>query len=95
MRSVYAHSLEQNLNSLGSTTDGCKICLLTVERGYQVKVGDNIELRSDLEVCDKITPKFVDVKLPDPLAHSMDVVPALDSLPYFESRTVAGADLLN
>ena len=74
--SMRTYSLEQNINSLGSTTDGCKVCLLTIECGYQVKVVD-IKLRSDL-VCDQLTPKFVDVRLPDPLAHLMDVVPAFD-----------------
>ena len=92
--SIRTYSLEKSLSGLGSTTDGCKICLLTVDCGYQVKVGDNIKLRSDLEVCDKIDPKTVDVKLPDPLEHLMNVVPDLDSLPYFESRTIAGVDLL-
>ena len=53
---IRIYSLEQGLNSLGSTTEGCSICLLTVECGYQVIVCD-IKLRSDLELCEKLTPK--------------------------------------
>ena len=91
---IRTYSLEKSIGNLGSTKDGCKICILPVECGYQVKVGDNIKLRPELEVCDRITPKFVDVKLPDPLEHLMGIVPSLENLPYFESRTVAGVDLM-
>ena len=91
---IRRYSLEQGLSSLGTTTDGCKIWLLSVECGYEVKVGDNIKLRPDLEVCSKIDPKFFDVKLPDPLEHLMNAVPDLENLPFFESRTVTRVDLL-
>ena len=34
------------------------------------------------------------VILPDPLEHLMGIVPSLENHPYFESRTVAGVDLM-
>ena len=56
-------------------------------------VGDNIKIRSDLESCDEIPAKYIDVLLPDPLKHLIGAVPDVKNLPYFETRTEAGVTL--
>ena len=91
MREYSAESRHKAWNRL---IPGCKICILTVECDYQVIVGDNIKIRSDLGSCDKIPAKFIDVQLPEPLAYLIADVPKVEELPYFESRTVAGVNLL-
>ena len=88
------YSLASKHKSWNRLIPGCKICIMTVDCDFQVIIGDNIKIRSDLESCDKITAKFIDVQLPDPLAHLMASIPDVEQLPYFESRTVAGVDLL-
>ena len=88
------YSVESQHKAWNRLIPGCKICILTVECDYQVIVGDNIKIRSDLGSCDKIPAKFIDVQLPDPLACLIAEVPKVEELPYFESRTVAGVNLL-
>ena len=88
------YSLESKHKSWNRLIAGCKICIITVECDLQVFIGDNIKIRSDLEACDKVPAKIIDVQLPDPLEHLMQTVPDVEDLPFFESRVVAGVDLL-
>ena len=88
------YSLESKQKSWNRLIARYKICIITVECDLQVFIGDNIKIRSDLEACDKVPAKIFDVQLPDPLEHLMQAVPDVEDLPYFESRVVAGVDLL-
>ena len=88
------YSLQEQHKSWNRLIPGCKICIITVACDFQVIVGDNIKIRSDLESCDKIPAKFIDVQLPDPLEHLIGAVPDVKDLPYFETRTEAGVTLL-
>ena len=53
-----------------------------------------IKIRPDLDSCDKIPAKRINVSLPDPLAHLIAELPDLEDLPYFESKSNAGVKLL-
>ena len=72
---------------------GCKICIMTIECGYQL-LGHMIKIRADLSSCDRIPAKRVQVKLADPLEFLLSELPPIDSLPYFETRTTASVNLL-
>ena len=88
------YSLDSVHKSWNRIIPGCKICIITVECNYQIIVGENLKIRSDLESCDRVEAKLIDVKLPDPLEHLMSEIPQIDQMPYFESRTTAGVELL-
>ena len=88
------YSLDSVHKSWNRIIPGCKICIITVEFYYQIIVGENLKIRSDLERCDRVEAKLIDVKLPDPFEHLMSEIPQIDQMPYFESRTTAGVELL-
>ena len=72
---------------------GCQICLITLDCGTQL-ISKYIKIRPDLDSCDKIPAKRIDVKLPAPLHHLLSELPEISDLPYFESKTEAGIKLL-
>ena len=55
---------------------------------------DHIKIRADLQSCQYLPVKRINVKLPDPLAHLIDSVPNINELPKYESSTEANLDLL-
>ena len=73
---------------------GCKICLITVKCHFQLNVGVNVKIRPDLEACSKINATFIDVQLPDPLRQILGTVPDVNELPFFDSKTTAGVELI-
>ena len=88
------YSLDSVHKSWNRIIPGCKICIITVECNYQIIIGEILKIRSDLESCDRVEAKLIDVKLPDPLEHLMSEIPQIDQMSYFNSRTTAGVELL-
>ena len=88
------YSLDSVHKSWNRIIPGCKICIITVECNYQIIFVENWKIRSELESCDRVEAKLIDVKLPDPLEHLMSEIPQIDQMPYFESQTTAGVELL-
>ena len=86
-------SIDTVVPSQSQIVPGCKICIMTIECGYQL-LGHMIKIRADLSSCDRIPAKRVQVKLADPLEFLLSELPPIDSLPYFETRTTAGVNLL-
>ena len=72
---------------------GCNICLIKVKCGHTM-FSDHNKIRADLQSCQYLPAKRINVKLPDPLAHLIDSVPNINELPKYESRTEANLDLL-
>ena len=72
---------------------GCKICIMTIDCGYQL-LGHMIKIRADLSSCEKIPAKKIEVKLADPLQFLLGELPSIENLPYFETNTVAGVNLM-
>ena len=86
---------ENNTNPLNTVTKaGCRVCIITLGCG-RVITGPNIKLRSDLTACNSVPPVRLDFKLPDPLSTIFELVPPLDDLPSFSSRTEAQTRLLD
>ena len=52
------------------------------------------KLRADLQRCQYLPAKRINVKMPDPLANLIDPVPKIDELPKYETSTEANLDLL-
>ena len=75
------------------TIKGCKICIITLECGYQI-VGPHIKIRSDLYACSDIPPVQVNVNLPDPLSHLLTLLPNISDLPNYNTKSTASIDLL-
>ena len=72
---------------------GCNICLITLKCGHKM-FSDHIKIRADLQTCQYLPAKIINVKLLDPLAHLSDSVPNINELPKYETRTEANLDLL-
>ena len=72
---------------------GCNICLITLKCGHTM-FSDHIKIRADLQSCQYLPAKRINVKLPDPLEHLIDSVPNINELPKYESSTEANLDLL-
>ena len=65
---------------------GCNICLITLKCGHTM-FSDHIKIRADLQSCQYLPAKRINVKLPDPLEHLIDSVPNKNELPKYESST--------
>ena len=50
--------------------------------------------KADLQSCQYLPAKRINVKLPDPLAHLIDSVPNINELPKYESSTETNIDFL-
>ena len=87
-------SLEPALREETRILKGCKICLITVKCQFQLNVGKNVKIRPDLEVCDSMNATFIDVQLPDLLSALLGTVPDISELPFFDSKTSAGVELI-
>ena len=72
---------------------GCRICIFTLECGKQI-TGPNINIRSDLQTCQKIPPEKINVDLPVPLAKILSVLPSIDELPSYSTKSQANLALL-
>ena len=72
---------------------GCNTCILTLDCGTQL-ISKHINIRPDLNTCDKIKATRINVSLPDPLQSMLCELPDLEELPYFEFKTDAGIKLL-
>ena len=72
---------------------GCNICLITLKCGHKM-FSDHIKIRADLQSCQYLPAKRINVKLPDPLAHLIDSITNINELPKYESSTEANLDLL-
>ena len=72
---------------------GCNICLITLKCGHTM-FSDHIKIRADLQSCQYLPAKRINVKLPDPLEHLIDSVPNINELPTYESSTEANLDFL-
>ena len=72
---------------------GCNICLITLKCGHTM-FSDHIKIRADLQSCQYLPAKRINVKLPDPLAQLIDSVPNFDELPKYATSTEANLDLL-
>ena len=55
---------------------------------------DHIKIRADLQSCQYLPAKRINVKLPDLLARLVDSVPNINELPKYETRTDTNLDLL-
>ena len=72
---------------------GCNICLMTLKCGHTM-FSDHINIRADLQSCQYLPAKRINVKLPDPLEQLIDLVPNINELPKYETSTDASLDLL-
>ena len=72
---------------------GCSIYLITLKCGHTI-FSDHIKIRADLQCCQYLPAKRINVKLPDSLAHLIDSVPNINELPKYETSTEANLDLL-
>ena len=91
---MWEYRLQEQQKSWNRLIPGWKIYIITVARDFQVIVGDNIKIKSDLKSCDKIPAKLIDVQLPEPLDHLIAAVPDVNVLPYFQTPTEAGVTRL-
>ena len=84
---------EINTNQPNTVTKaGCRVFFITLGCG-RVITGPNIKLHSDLTSCNSVPPVRLDFKIPDSLSTVFDLVPPLDDLPNFSSRTEAQTQL--
>ena len=72
---------------------GCRICIVTLQCGHQLS-GRNFKMRSDLTSCQHIPAVKVNVKLPDPLGHLIEVLPTVDEIPTYNTRIDASIEML-
>ena len=85
--------MDENGRQTNIPHKGCNVCSITLKCGH-TKFGDHIEIRADLQSCQYLPAKRINVKLPDQLAHLIDSVPKIDELPKYERSTEANLDLL-
>ena len=71
----------------------CNICLITLKCGHAM-FSDPIKIRVDLQSCQYLPAKIINVNLPDPLAHLIESAPNINELPIYETSTDANLDLL-
>ena len=71
----------------------CNSCLITLKCGHTM-FSDHIKIRADLQSCQYLPAKRINVNLPDPLEHLIDSVPNTNELPKYETSTDANLDLL-
>ena len=74
--------------------DGCTICIITLACGHKL-IGPDLTVLSDLESCHAVPPTFIHVDLPDALSHILSILPPLDQLPTYNTKTSANMDLLH
>ena len=72
---------------------GCRVCIITLGCGKQLR-GPNVHLRSDLTACDTVPAIRLDFQLPDPISTLFKLLPPLDELPNFSSRSEAQIQIL-
>ena len=87
---------EYNLNDASLPTseekEGCQLCIITLQCGVQL-ISKHIKIRPDLSSCQTIPATRIDVKLADPLQHLISLLPEIEKLPYFTSKTDANIEL--
>ena len=71
----------------------CNICLITLKCGHTM-FSDDIKIRVDLQSCQYLPAKRINVKLSNPLAHLIDSVPNINELLKYKTSTDANLDLL-
>ena len=74
--------------------DGCTICIITLACGHKL-IGPDITVLSDIESCDAVPPTFIHVDLSDALSQILSILPPLDQLPTYNTKTSANLDLLH
>ena len=74
--------------------DGCTIFIITLACGHKL-IGPDITVLSDLESCDAVPPTFIHVDLPDALSHILSILPPIEQLPTYNTKTSANLDLLH
>ena len=72
---------------------GCRICIYTLPCGHQLR-GPNIFIRSDLQSCSKVPSIKIHVDLPVPLLDVLSVLPSINELPSYNTKSLANLDLL-
>ena len=72
---------------------GCNISLITLKCGHTM-FSDHIKIRADLQSCQYLPAKGINVKFPDLLAQLIDSVLNINELPKHETSTDANLDLL-
>ena len=85
--------MDENRRQTNFPREGCNICLITIKCGHTM-FSDYIKIRADLQSCQYLPAKRINVKFPDPLAHLIDSVPNINELPKHETSTEANLDLL-
>ena len=73
---------------------GCRVCIITLGCGKQLR-GPNIHLRSDLTACDSVPAIRLDFQLTDPISTIFNLLPPLEELPSFSSRSEAQIQILH
>ena len=76
--------MDQNGRQTNIPHKGCNICLITLKCGHTM-FSDHIKVRADLQSCQYLPAKSINVKLPDPLAHLIDSIPNINELPKYET----------
>ena len=72
---------------------GCRVCIITLGCGKQLR-RPNVHLRSDLTACDTVPAIRLDFQLPDSISTLFKLMPPLDELPNFSSRSEAQFQIL-
>ena len=75
------------------TYPGCRICIYTLPCGHQLR-GPNIFIRSDLQSCSRVPSIKIHVDIPDPLQNVLSVLPSIEELPSFSTKSSANLAFL-
>ena len=76
------------------TLKGCRICLIALPCAKQ-RSRNIIGIRSDLSSSSKVPPKQLHVELPTPMANLFRLLPAVEQLPYCNTKVEANTKLLS
>ena len=76
-----------------SSYDGCHICIITLACGHKF-TGLDLIIFSDLSSCRIFSSTFIHVDLPPALVDLHSVLPPLDKLPTYNTKTSANLNLI-
>ena len=74
--------------------DGCHICIITLSCGHKL-TGPDLTIFSDLASCRVVPPTYIHVDLPSALSDLLSVLPPLEDLPTYNTKTSANLDLIH
>ena len=85
--------IDENGQQTNFPHKGCNICLIKLKCGHTI-FSDHIKIRADLQSCQYLPAKRINVKLPDPPAKLFDSVTNINEQPKYETSNEANLDLL-